>query len=58
MAKDKDFDKNFVPAKPTKVITATHGNVTVVSKLYGEVSDARYQKERALTHHRAEQLDV
>lgn len=50
------YDKNFVPAKPSLVLTSTVGNVTVVTKLYGPVSAERGAKERREIQYRVQQL--
>ena len=39
------------------VIRATSGTVTVVTTLYGEVDEAKLDKERASLAHRVHQLD-
>lgn len=52
-----DIDTNYVAPKPTHILTATHGTVTVVTKLYGEVTPERIETEQRITMHRAEQLD-
>lgn len=51
-----DIDPNFVSPKPTLVLTATVRGTTVVTKLFGEVSEARKVQEQAATSYRAEQL--
>ncbi len=51
-----EFEKNFVVPEPTKVLTATRGPVTVITKLYGDVSDDRLVLEQRKTEFRAEQL--
>ncbi len=50
-------DKNYVPRTPTMSLTAEHGNVKVVTKLYGAVTPERLLKEQKATDHRADQLD-
>lgn len=46
------------PAIPvTKTLTATDGNVTVTTKLYGEVSPERLAKEEKEIKYRANQLN-
>ena len=47
---------DFVLAFPTRVLTATHGGVTIVTRLYGEASEARLAHERQVVARRAEQL--
>ena len=47
----------FVPATPTKVLTATKGQTTIVTKLYGPVDDARLALEQRMVEHRADQLN-
>lgn len=56
MSKGFDFDKNYVPLKPTKVITAEQGSVRVVVKLYGEVTPERASREVAAAQYRVLQL--
>jgi hypothetical protein len=58
-SKRGDFvhDPNFVAATPTKVLTATRGITTIVTKLYGPVDDARLALEQRMVEHRAEQLN-
>jgi hypothetical protein len=42
---------------PTKVLTATRGNTTIVTKLYGKLNDVRTAAEQFIADHRAEQLN-
>jgi hypothetical protein len=43
---------------PTCILTATHGAVRIVTRLYGEVSDARCLHEQRVISRRAEQLST
>lgn len=39
-------------------LTATHGSVRIITKLYGPVTEARLARERKIIAHRAEMLDA
>ena len=54
---DAEFYKNFVSPKPTKTLTATVGSVTVISRLFGEVSQERLDRETRDIQFRADQLN-
>lgn len=49
---------DFVLMPPTCILTATHGAVRIVTRLYGEVSDARCLHEQRVISRRAEQLST
>lgn len=44
--------------EPTIILEWTRLGVVVRNILYGPVSEARYEREKAITQHRAEQLEV
>jgi len=50
------YDKDFTPFTPTLVIAESVGAVTVVTKLFGELTPERVAKERKETAYRAQQL--
>jgi len=47
---------NFVLALPTLILMASHGGVTIRTRLYGEVPADRFVHEQRVVAHRAEQL--
>lgn len=53
---DIEFYKNFVAPTPSRILTATRSGVTVVTKLFGEITPERLDREQRETDHRAEQL--
>jgi len=54
----KQREPEFVPQTPTKILTATRYNTTIVRKLYGEVTPERLEREQREVNHRAEQLST
>lgn len=46
----------YTPQEPTMILNTTQGSVTLLTKLYGEMTPARLEKEKALHKHRLEQL--
>lgn len=44
--------------EPTTILEWQRLTVTVRTQLFGPVDEARYEREKAMTQHRAEQMEV
>lgn len=51
-------EETYAPLSPAVTFVSTSGNIKVVTKLYGDVSNGRLDRERVVSQRRAEQLNL